>query len=131
MLKFLFYVCMYVMYDVYFLISSFLFYSLWWMYTIFSVLLFSSNSHVSWKVCCELCGFAMLFIVPCSVKIFFVDFLSFSFLYFLLILLWLVGYLANHCTATLGVNRLSVLYHFILISLTNFHYNCKAKLPSL
>jgi hypothetical protein len=46
MLKFVFYVCMYVMYDVYSPISSFLFYSLWGMYTIFSVLLFFSNSHV-------------------------------------------------------------------------------------
>jgi hypothetical protein len=47
MLKFVFYVCMYVMYDVYFPISSFLFYSLRWMYTIFNVLLFFCISHVS------------------------------------------------------------------------------------
>jgi hypothetical protein len=32
MLQFVFYVCKYVMYNVYFSISSFLFYSLWWMY---------------------------------------------------------------------------------------------------
>jgi hypothetical protein len=40
MLKFVFYVCIYVMYNVYFPISSFLFYLLWRMYTIFNVLLF-------------------------------------------------------------------------------------------
>jgi hypothetical protein len=64
MLKFVFYVYMYVMYNVYFSLSLFFVFVLLPVVGVhnlecFVILLFSSITHVSQKVCCGLCRFVV------------------------------------------------------------------------